>query len=250
MKYGRRRKSSKKTFKKRRVVRRSKRSPIKQLIRKEISRNIEDKIKDTEMASMNITQTIDDTKIQQIIPGVTQGTTQSTRVGNRIKVKKLTLRLAVTCANLGASNAPSYFDLYVFKPKFQQNFAGGISALDMTYFLQNDSSSEAYNGQVLDGLRYVNTDLFTNCFHKRVILFNPLASQATLGATSRINPCRTFYFDLTKYVKKNIMFDDSVGSCTNDGLWIAIGSTQTDGSFIAGTVGSYQGLVQMRYEDA
>lgn len=240
-------KSKRRTYKPRAT---RKKSNIKTLIRREISRNIEDKIKDTELGSMNVTQTIDDTKIQQLIPGITQGTTQSTRVGNRVKVKKFTLRLAITAYNLGATNAPSYYDIYIFKPKFQQTYAGAIPAVDMTYFLQNDSSSEAYNGQILDGLRYVNTDLFTNCFHKRITLFNPLTSQATLGATSSINPCRTFYFDLTKYVKKNLIFDDSVGSVTNDSLYIAIGSTQTNGDVIVGTVGSYMGLVQMRYEDA
>lgn len=244
------RRSYKSTRRTSRSRRPAKKNSIKRLIRKEISRNIEDKIKDTELAALNVTQTIDDTRCQQLIPGVTQGTTQSTRIGNKIKVKKFTLRLALTAYNLGAAAAPTYYDIYVFKPKFQQNFAGAIPTLDMTYFLQNDSSSEAYNGQILDGLRYVNTELFTNCFHKRITLFNPLTSQATLGATASINPSRTFYFDLTKYVKKTIIFDDSVGSCTNDGLWIAIGSTQTDGAVLVGTVGSYSGLVQMRYEDA
>jgi len=227
-----------------------KKGGIKNLIRREIARNVENKIKDTELAQMNLTQTIDDTHIQQLIPQIGQGTTQSTRIGNRVKVKKFNLRLAITMSNLGANASPTYVDVYIFKPKFQTSYSGIIPAIDMTYFLQNDSSSEQYNGAILDGLRYVNSDLFTLCLRRRLLMFNPVTSLSTVAATSSINPNRTLNIDLTKHVKKNLMFDDSVGSCTNDTLYIGIGTTQTDGAIFFTNVGSYLGLVQMIYEDA
>jgi len=223
---------------------------IKKLIRREIARNTENKIKDYEIPEVDISNTIDDTSIRYLIPAVAQGTTQSTRIGNSIRVKKFTLRLSINQLNLGANVSPSYIDIYIFKPKFQNYWAGNVSAADMTQFLQNDSSSEPYNGQVLDGLRYVNTDMFTLCVKRRITLFNPYSTQATYATTSSINPNRNLYFDLTKHVKKRLLFEDGVSAVTNDNLCIAIGATQTDASTYFGYVAKYQGIVQMTYEDA
>lgn len=229
---------------------RTRKSGIKTLIRREIARNIENKVKDYEIPEQNITQTISNTDVYYLIPSIGQGTTQSTRIGNRIKVKNFTLRLAINQLNLGANALPTYIDVYIFKPKFQSAWVGGVSAADMTQFLQNDSSSEQYNGQVLDGLRYVNDDMFKLCVHRRIVLFNPLSTQSTQGTTATLNPNRNLYFNLTKYVKKQLLFEDGVGTCTNDNLCLAIGSTQSDGAVIFTTIARYQGIVQMAFEDA
>lgn len=229
---------------------RSRKGTLKTIIRREIARNIENKMKDYEIPSVDITNTIDNGTLRYIIPTITQGTTQSNRIGNKIRVKRVTLRLAINMLNLGAGLPPTYIDIYIFKPKFMSYWAGALPAVDMTEFLQNDSSAEPYNGEVLDGLRYINDDLFTLCYKKRLTMFNAISNQTTASTTSTINPCRTLFLDITKHVKKNLLFEDGVSTPTNDNLILAMGSTQTDGSTYFGVLARYQGIVQMIYEDA
>jgi len=226
-----------------------KKSSIKRLIRTEIARQAENKIHDTELTDVPFSQAINQTYIRQLIPPLQQGTTQASRIGNKIRVKRFDFRMSLTIANLGANASPTYVDIYIFKYKAAQNWTGLIPAADLSSFLQNGSSSEQYNGGILDGLRYLNNDLFTSCIHKRILMFNPITSQSTAGATASINPNRTIKFDLTKHVKKSLAFDDNFSSCTNDNLWIAVASTQANGAFFFTDVGSYSGIVQMSYED-
>lgn len=131
-------------------------------------------------------------------------------------------------------------------------YAGAPSAGDMLSFLQSNSTATDYNGDILDGLRPVNDDLFTLCIKKRVVLMNNNVSAitTTLAQTAMINPCRTFSFNLTKFIRKTLIFDDNFNSATNSNLYIAIGATQCDGSLPLVNQGSYTWITDFTYEDA
>jgi len=227
---------------------------IKTYVKRELARNVENKLKDTEIGPKNVNNTITDTTVVNLLPQIQQGTTQSTRIGNKIKIKNFWLRLSITLspiAGIIANPLPTYIDVYLFKTKYQNNWDGALSSTDMTEFLQNDSSASSYTGAVLDGLRQVNTDLFKCCIHKRITLFNPNTSVATYGATSSINPNRCLYWNITKFVKKNWLFEDSVATCTNDNLYCVVASTQSDGASTgASTTATYYAMTQITYEDA
>jgi len=242
-------------YSKRRPSRSSRVSPkIKSYVKRAISRNIENKYKDVQIGPIQVSNIIDNSDVINICPQILQGTTQSTRIGNKIKVKSCTVRISFTLlpiANIIPTPLPTYVDLYLFKSKFQNNWDGALSATDMQAFLQDDSTSVQYLGNPLDGLRDVNSDLWKSCIHKRITLFNPTSTASFPGATASINPNRVLYWNVTKYLKKNWSFEDGVGTCTNDNLQLAVGTTQTDGTSTgASTTGVYYSIVQMKYEDA
>jgi len=240
---------------KRRPLRTTTVSPrVKLYVKKALARNIENKAKDVEYTSKNFSSIIDDTSIVNLLPNIQQGTTESTRIGNKIKPKRLSLRMSITLAPISGlitNPSPTYVDIYIFKTKYQNNWDGAISAADMNEFLQNDSSSQQYTGAVLDGMRPLNTDVFKQCIHKRIMLYNAGSAVAHYGATASINPNRMLTFNLTGFIKKHWTFDDNVAQCTNDNLYMVVGTTQTDGaSTLTYTTGNYQALVNMSYEDA
>jgi len=252
--YKRKAKSSSR-YGKRRPSRTTRVSPkIKTYVQRALAKNIENKQKDVEYTSKNFSSVIDDTSIVNLLPNIQQGTTESSRIGNKIKVKRLTLRMSVTLvpiSGLIANPSPTYVDVYIFKTKYQNNWDGALTAADMNEFLQNDSSSQQYTGAVLDGMRVLNPDVFKQCIHKRFTLYNAGSAVAHYGATASINPNRMMSFDLTKFVKKHWSFDDNTAQCTNDNLYMVVGTTQTDGaSTLTYTTGSFQALAKMSYEDA
>lgn len=184
--------------------------------------------------------------LQMVIP---RGTGESDRVGNRIKPIKYTVKMWMECFNQSAGTSPTYFDIYIFKYKSNSGSIAPGSA-EMNRFLNADNSAQQYLGLITDGLRAINDDLFTLVAKRRVLLFNPFNSTNHLAATSSLQPSRTFHFDVTKHVKKTWMYDDGTNLPTNDNLWMAVGSTQSDGTTLIGTTGRYQCICECKYKDA
>jgi len=246
-KYSKRRYKSRKTYKKPRVSK-----IVKRFVKREIHRQIENKIQDVQVIDAVIDNTITDGDVRNLIPLLSQGTNQQTRIGNRIRVMSLRMKLHVRCLNQTASISPVYFDIYIFKFK-ASNFGGGPPATaDMLLFLQDGSSSTQYTGNnPLSGLRKVNDDYFTLCAKRRVALFQPTNATSQISSTSSLNPACTLTFDLTKHVKKLLIYDDAATGVQNDNLYIAIGATSMGGDDISSVnAGSYSYLIEMIYEDA
>lgn len=229
---------------------------LKYAVKRIVSRNTETKTRQLTSATLNVFQSITNTEVHNIIPAISQGVTQQDRIGNRIKPVRMTLKLAIICNNMNAvapGASSSYFDVYIFKSKFANQ--GGIAptAGDMSLFLQNGSGGDSYNGQVLDGLRPVNNDLFTLLTKRRVTL-NNIANTTLLamnGYYQSTAPQKTFSFNLTKHLKDTWIYNDANTNLANDNFYVAIGSTQTDGAFLAGSViGTYQFITDLRYKDA
>lgn len=184
--------------------------------------------------------------VLNLLPGMSQGTTQATRVGNSITLKRLVIRGVVNMVALGTYNSPTYVDVYIFKNRKTNN-----SPASMSDFLQLGSSSVSYDGdtQPYSGLLRVNDDAFKECIHERFYLLNspPSAAQAFNAA---INPSATFEWDLTRFMKKKLLFDDSITAAQNDSLWMACGTTQSDGNTVSGSnMAEITYVVEMDYTD-
>lgn len=246
-KYSKKRTYKSKGYKKPRVSK-----TVKRYVKREIHRQIEDKIQDVQIEDAVIDTVITDGDVRNLIPLMSQGTNQQTRIGNRIRVKSLRMKLHVRCFNQTGSIQPIYFDIYIFKFK-ASNFGGGPpAAADMLLFLQDGSSAVQYTGlSPLSGLRKVNEDYFTLKVKRRISLFNPTNSTSQIASTSNLNPAMTLSFDLTQHVKKLLIYDDAATGVQNDNLYIAIGATSMGGDNLSAVnAGSYSYIIEMRYEDA
>jgi len=255
MPYSKKRKYSKKrNYKSKRTYKRPKVSlNVKRYVKREIHRQVENKIQDVQVEGAVVDSIITDGDVRNLIPVMSQGTNQQTRVGNRVRVRSLKMKIHLSCNVQSGLFTPIYFDIFIFKFK-ASNFGGGPpAAADMLLFLQDGLSAVQYSGiSVLTGLRKLNDDYFTHCIRRRVPLFNAQNSTSQVASTSNYNPAITLSFDLTPHVKKLLIFDDSATGVQNDNLYIAVGGTGQDQSAgVSGVnLGFYSYLVEMIYEDA
>lgn len=237
----------KKTYRK--YTKKAKKSSIRSVVRKEIHRLAENKINQFDSVTYYFTQPILTGQAYNLLPAVNLGTGASSRIGNKIRIIKFTVKLLFYIFHQAAGSLPSYADLYIFKYKNYSQALGSLPANAMNEFLDANNSSTAYSGISTDYLRTINSDQFTLCFKKRMLLFNPDMSTGTLAGTAQIPCSRNITLDLTKHIKKTLVYDDADNKCSNDNLFIAVGSTQVDGSVLLGNVGTYQWLTEFKYED-
>lgn len=219
------------------------------MVRKEIHRLAENKINQFDSATYFFLQPITTSNTYSLLPFIGQGVTNSTRTGNKIRVIKFTVKLLFYAYIQAPGSVPTYVDVYIFKYKNYSQQLGTLPSGAMNEFLDVNNTSTAYSGISTDYLRTVNQDQFTLCFKKRMLLFNPNNSANTVAITTNAPCARNITLDLTKYIKKNLVYDDSINTCTNDQLFIGVGSTQVDGSILLGNVGTYQWLSEFKYED-
>lgn len=223
---------------------------VKQYVNRVVSRKIETKINDVEKLANVIYGYIDNTTVYSLLPTLLQGTGEGSRIGNKVNCVGLSLRMNLYCYNQSTTTPPVYFDIYIFKLK-NKNVGGGLpTSADMVQFLEDGSTSKQYVGTSLDGMRYLNNDLFNICLRKRVVLYNPY--QAGISSTASINPSKMFNINLTKFVKSTWNINDGGATIENDNLYIAIGATLTNGVTLPLniTLGHYDYLVQAKYKDA
>lgn len=223
---------------------------VKSYVKSVVSRNIETKINDVEQVGKIVYGLISSAEVYSLLPTLSMGTGEGNRIGNKVNCKSLSLRLSLYCYNQATSTPPIYFDIYLFKSKNKNVGAGFPTSTDMAMFLEDGNSSKQYVGTSLDGMRYLNDEMFTLIKHKRIHLYNPYSTG--ISSTASINPHRYIKFNLGNAVKNTWMFNDTMNTVENDNLYIAIGATLTSGSTLpVGTAfGYYDYLIQCKYKDA
>ncbi|UYD39126.1 MAG: capsid protein [Wigfec virus K19_571] len=256
MPYSKKRKySRRRTYKSRKTYKRPKLSKnFRKAVKTIMTRACETKAIQFPSQVQNCNNNITNTSVFNIIPAISQGTSQSTRIGNKISPVYFTLRLSLTCLNIiniYALASPTYFDIYIFKWKSTNEAGGAPTAGDMNRFLQDNATGQSYNGELMDGLRPLNADQFTLLVKKRCTLSNFNAVNSTSGIFQQTNPNKTFYFNLTKHLKKVWIYDDNGTQVENDNFYIAVASTQTDGQSTGTSVtGNWQYISDLRFKDA
>lgn len=221
---------------------------VRTYVRSAIKRALEAKKAEVITAAIPFNPVIAAADVYSLIPGIIQGTGQASRIGNSVKLKKLVIRGMVNCFSQGSTVSPTYVDVYIFKSKL----ANSPSPITMVDFLQLGSSSTGYDGNTVpySGLLTVNEDKYRKCIHKRFHLFNP-QNTLNIAFASALNPSETFVWDLTKFAKSNLLFDDSTSTVVNDNLYIAIGSTQSNAATVgAVNTGEITYVVETEYYDA
>lgn len=228
-----------------------KKKQIRREIRREVARLAENKIIEGVSGTVTFGQSITPTSCYPLIPNISQGTTQGTRIGNRVRVRKAMLRMSITISNQAASVTPTYVDIYIFKYKPIKTYPNNsMPTGSMNTFLQAGSTGTSYTGAISDGLRPVNKDLYILKYRKRLCMWNPNNTASFVGATAQYNPNRSYNLDITKYLHKVLQYDDANSYCTNDDLWFAVGSTQTDGMLYPGlAMGTFSLVVNVEFED-
>lgn len=237
--YKRKRTAPKSRFKRRPVSKK-----LKRYVNRAISRNIENKQASHTVAEKAITNIMDTTSLSTMLPALAQGTGQGNRIGNRVKLKKAMLRSSYT-AFAGSANA-FYVDIYLFKLK------GSVVAPTLTQlqqFLQNGNGSTWYDGDSIDGLRAINSDLFTLHRHKRFTLAGTTAGTAGTSINV-IPPTRTWVKDITAYYPKNWIYEDNTSTLpTNVALYMSVVATDMSGLVIT-SYGEWNAVVEFEFEDA
>lgn len=208
-----------------------------------------------EATPITVVQQITDLDVYDIIPPIAQGSGEAARIGNRIKPVKFTLKVQLHIFNLGALTVPTYFDIYIFKSKSRMQADGTPTLFDMQNFLQDDNGAKQYLSASLDGCRPLNSDKFRLVAKRRVMLFNPYNATNQISSTATLNPSTTLFFDLTKDIKKTLVYNDNTTLCENDNLLIACGATQSDGNIYGGggpsiLMGTMRMIANIKYKDA
>lgn len=230
---------------------------LNKLINKAIMRSLETKERQVtrgEATADPVNQQITDLDVYDILPQIAQGSGEGSRIGNRVRPVSMIVKVQLYCYNLGATIPPTYFDVYLFKLKSHNQSDGLPTLFDMQAFLQDGNTAKSYSGAALDGLRPVNTDKFTVVARRRVMLFNPFNTTGQLSSTAVLNPAMTLYFDVTKHLKKTLIYNDNTALAENDSLFIAVGATMVNGVVIGGgpsfSVGEYRLISSIKYKDA
>jgi len=220
---------------------------VKSYVKREIARQTENKIVATTSDLSSILNYITDGQFRYLNIPLSQGTGQGQRIGNAIRLKKAILRISMWCSNTVANySIPKYFDVYIVKLKMAND---GVTTAESNVFLQLGSTSTSYSGDPIDGLRSVNSDVWTPCYHKRFLMINTTDVTNQQGYAGRTNV--NLVINCTKWLKKLQRYNDTTSTPTNDNLYLAIGATFADLSVRAQqVVGSYDSQFEYQYEDA
>lgn len=218
---------------------------VRTYVRSAISRSLESKRAFVNASNVNIYGEINSGVCYSCVPAISQGTTQGARIGNSITLKNLQIRFQLM-ANLSTSPA-FYVDIYVFRRKPN----AVLTSID-TNFLQAGNTSIGYDSDSYPyvGILSLNEDLYEQCIHKRVKIWNPNNS-ANSGVQASIDPCYSGVLDVTRFMKKKIMYNDGTATPTTDDVYFAVGCTFVNGASTGGlALGTMTYVMEAEYIDA
>ncbi|UYD39120.1 MAG: capsid protein [Wigfec virus K19_555] len=239
------RKGKKRTYKRKSYAKKV--SPMKKLIRKEISRNVENKtvqIFNFDRTLGDVTEpNFDSSNVFALGPDpssilINQGTGQGGRIGNRIRTKKLTLKGVFTPtfyhATYNTQPTPQQIKIFIFYDKTDPNaLPAPVNSAD---FFQNGNSARSFAGDVTDMMMPVNEDRY------RVLTTRTykLGYAAYTGSPGAAQPAGyfsnndfklncNFSIDLTKYYPKDVRFPDNSALPTTRGLYCMVVCSPANG---------------------
>lgn len=218
---------------------------VRTYVRSAISRSLESKRAFVNASNVNIFALINSARCFSCVPAISQGTTQGARIGNSITLKSLQIRYQLM-ANL-STNPAFYVDIYVFRRKPN----AVLTSID-TNFLQAGNTSIGYDSDTFPyvGMLSVNEDLYEQCLHKRVKIWNP-NNTANTGVQASIDPCYSGILDVTRFMKKKITYNDGTPTPTNEDVFFTVGCTYVNGVSTGGlALGTMTYVMESEYIDA
>jgi len=229
------RKRSGKPYLKRRVPKK-----YKSYVKKEIARQIQNKTTQRLLDQVFYTNVIADTDVYTLMPAITQGDGQADRDGNKVRIRKATMRFAVASLT-GIASSSQYVDVFIFKMK---QGTTAPTAVQMAKFMENGNGSVQYSGLPVTRLRPINKDIF---ILKKKMTF--LLAPPTTGANGSLRPAAMRTLDITDCFKKQWCYDDVATAPTNENLFMAVGATDPQTQSYQ-NYGKYSFCVDFEYEDA
>jgi len=152
-----------------------------------------------------------------------QGVTQNSRVGNRISPTSLKLRGCISIIN-STITANMFFRIIVLSKKVGIDSTAG----SYTYLFQSGAFSTGPGGTLLDLMRPVNTDWFKVAKQKRLFIGSSDSATSIMPGNSTAT-AQMFSMDLTKYVPKTLVYNDTINFPSNFGLYLAIVPVNANG---------------------
>lgn len=270
MVYFRRKVSSRKYAKKRTYKKRTykKAMPIKRMIKREIARNIENKTQQAYNLQQDIypsNSTQFDSVITPCHPDavgliISQGTGQGQRIGNKIKIKKLTFKGVMHPTQYNATTnstpAPCMVKFWFFYDKDAPTLTPTVKT-DGDFFQFGNTTSGMQN-DLMDMFAPVNTDRY-RVLHTKIFKLGYASYTGTGALPQQGNLANNdfklncpFSFDLTKYVPKFYDFRDTATNPTTRGLYFMAQAVYANGAQMSSaTVPAQMSYVQsVEYEDA
>lgn len=257
--------TKRKTIPKKRVYRRRKVTKvIKSYVNQAIHKQIENKTIQYNSGFTMVNYT-DDNFMRgfALSPGtslaIPQGTGEGDRTGNRIKIMKATLTYwLVPAAYSGLLNPnPKPTNIRIWIGYSKTNPTIIPPAADTAVFFQNGDTSQPPNGFISDILRSVNKDkyvIFRDIKHK---LGYASASGTGFVAGSEYFANNDFKYnimkkiDITKYLIRNVIYNDGTAIPTTRGLFCWCQVVYADNTTTTGTIpANFNYFVDLTYEDA
>ena len=254
--------ASRKVFRKRgrkgrkvaRKMRRTKRMPIKKLIKREIAKNVENKTfqyLDDVYDILPSNSPGFDANIVPVAPAaggfltISQGLGQGQRIGNRIKIKKLTVSGVIIAnpynATTNPTPAPVQVKVWFFYDKEEWNAVPTPQTAGD--FLQFGNTSLGLQNQLYDHSMPINNDrykvLTTRVFKVGYASFNGATGGVPLQGYFANNDFKlncNFKVDLTKYAIKNVEFRDTATTPTTRGIFMMMQPVYANGSQIPSAI--------------
>lgn len=249
---------------------------ISQAKKKTINNNIDKRIvKKSEMKIANYSQqnfaltavdSVDfDTQIKFLNPSnatgslyfISQNLGQGGRVGNKITTQKATLKGVVhintTWSNQNWDMCPLYVVLYIFRCKQGILNINDVETICKNRFFQAGNGSTGFFGTLFDMVKTPNNDVITLLKKKvmKVGVSQVLSAQAsgTPNTTnqnygdSTVGISKMFSVDVTKYLSKQYIFNDTDNAPLNDATYFMFVPLRVDGNLIKTNGGLATGTV-------
>lgn len=193
---------------------------------------------------------------------IPQGVGQADRVGNRIKTMRATLKLILLPMQFNAGTNPNPIpmdiNVFIFKTKPGSTNLSDVNTIITNDFFQVGNTSSGFGNNLTDLTGVINKDKIILHYWRRFkvgyALANgsgPLAAQQYF-ANNDYKYNQIINIDITKYIIKNVNFEDAVNTATTSPTFMLVQPVWADNQSIpATTIPAYMTFsVHYEYEDA
>lgn len=217
---------------------------VTQIVNRRINQNVENKhgaVTNLLLVNQLGTATITSAFAQSLTPSIPQNTSESGRIGNSVTVKRVTLVGYMCLNNVGLSGenpyVPSQYNVRLFIGRLKLTNSTPITA-NYNVLLRTGATALQFDSQdPLSLCRGINTEewtIFYDRIHK-IGVQSPANNAATFNIASGIanndyKLNKMLKIDLTRMIKKKLLFSDSGTQPTNTGLYIFAGLVDALGS--------------------
>lgn len=240
---------------------------IKAYVKREISRNAETKEVSFYTYGASVLNADSPAFVSSIIPvspytgflDIGQGTGEGNRIGNRIKIKRLTMKGVLFPLPYNSSTNPTPLPSHVVLWFFMKRVESTELPTTLGGFLEEGNTSRNLQNQLSDLISRVNNDRYRYFFRKIFKIGtsgyggtgSQVAYQYFENNDFKLN--QRFSIDLTPYVVKNVIYDDNTTNTPRTRvLCCLMQAIAADGSSMASNIVPCECAYELncQYEDA